>query len=125
MLYSDKILDNYKLRIERQAKCIGHWCLAMQGQSSYTAHLVGVGLVEQYIFSPKIPSYYGSFFMYTSSLVIMGLFYVQKIPNIMGLFMYTSPLLWDLFMPRCGQSHEAYSSMFVCVCVCVCVCPLC
>ena len=25
-------------------------------------------------------------------------------------------------MPRCGRSHEAYSSLFVCVCVCVCVC---
>ena len=28
----------------------------------------------------------------------------------------------NIFMPRCGRSHEAYSSLFVCVCVCARVC---
>ena len=43
------------------------------------------GLVDVYFFSPKIPSYYGSF-LCTETPNIMGLFYVHKIPNIMGLF---------------------------------------
>ena len=43
------------------------------------------GLVDVYFFSPKIPSYYGSF-LCTEIPNIMGLFYVHQIPNIMGLF---------------------------------------
>ena len=46
---------------------------------------VSSGLVDVYFFSPKIPSYYGSF-LCTEIPNIMGLFYVHHIPNIMGLF---------------------------------------